>query len=181
MARLPYLDTDDLSPKDRDLLLRKINLHRVLVHSPGGARHFGRLGRYFRFDSTLDTRLREMAILQVGYLAKSDYEFSHHIKIGRDFGVTDKDIHGIMQETAGRDSGLPELDRAVLRAAREMTQELRISDETFGMLKEELDDRLLVDLVLVIGFYNGVVRMLASFDIDVEPEYQLYLDEFPFE
>ncbi len=180
MARLPYLDTDDLSPEDRDLLQRKINLHRVLTHSPGGARHFSRLGRYIRFESTLDTRLREMAILQVGYLTKSEYEYSHHIKIGRDFGVTDEDIHAIMQETAGQESGLPELDRAVLRAAREMTQKLRISDETFGILKKELDGRLLVDLVLVIGHYNGVVRILASLDIDVEPEYRHFLDEYPF-
>ena len=27
-------------------------------------------------------------ILQVGYLSRSDYEYSHHVKIGRDFGLT---------------------------------------------------------------------------------------------
>ena len=179
MARLPYLSTDDLSPENRVLLKRGINLHRVLVHSPDAARNLSRLGQYIRFGSRLDPRLREMAILQVGYLTKSAYEYSHHIKIGRDFGVTDGDIRAIALETSGQDSGLPSLDRAVLRAAREMTEELRISDGTFDTLRAELDYQLLVDLVVVIAHYNCVVRMLASLDIDVEAEYPPYLDEFP--
>jgi hypothetical protein len=33
--------------------------------------------------------------------------------------------------------------------------------------------------VLTIGFYNGVVRILATMQIDVEDGYQKYLDEFP--
>ena len=81
MARLPYLDVDDLAPEHRDLLNRKINIRRLLVHSPDGARNYSHLGQYFRFGSKLDPRLREIAILQVGYLTKSAYVYSHHIKI----------------------------------------------------------------------------------------------------
>jgi hypothetical protein len=33
--------------------------------------------------------------------------------------------------------------------------------------------------VLTIGFYNAVVRVLASLKIDVEDDYQRYLEEFP--
>ena len=65
MARIPYLDAEDLAEDDRDLLKRPINLHRILVNSPGAARNFGHLGSYIRFGSKLDPRLREMAILQV--------------------------------------------------------------------------------------------------------------------
>lgn len=32
MARIPYLDVDDLADEDKDLLKRGINLHRALVH-----------------------------------------------------------------------------------------------------------------------------------------------------
>jgi alkylhydroperoxidase family enzyme len=179
MARLPYLNLDDLAPEHRDLLNRNINIRRLLAHSPDGARNYSHIGQYIRFGSKLDPRLREMAILQVGYLTKSAYAYSHHIKIGRDFGVTDKDIHAIHAETEGKDSGLPELDRAVLRAAREMTEAFHISDETFGVLRNEFDSRLLVDLILVISFYNMTVRILASLEIEIEPEYQPYLGQFP--
>src|SRR5262245_32280621 len=88
MARVPYLDPADLAPQNRDLLARNINLYRALAHSPDAARNFMNVGRYIRYHSRLDPRLREMAILQVGYVTRSPYEYSHHIKIGRDFGVT---------------------------------------------------------------------------------------------
>lgn len=179
MARIPYLDVDDLAEEDKDLLKRGINLHRALVHSPGGARNFGHLGQYIRHGSKLDPRLRELAILQVGYLAHSEYEYSHHIKIGRNFGVTDDDIRAMIIESEGRNSGLPQLDRAVLRAAREMTEEMKISDATFAKLKAHLSPELLVDLTMVIAFYNGVVRLLGSLEIDVEDSYAPYLEEFP--
>jgi hypothetical protein len=68
MARLPYLDRDDLAPEHRDLLARDINLNRALVHSPDAARAFGGLAHFIRHGSRLDARLRELAILQVGYL-----------------------------------------------------------------------------------------------------------------
>lgn len=179
MARLPYLDKSDLAPEYQDLLARNINLFRAMVHSPEGARAFNGLGRFIRFKSRLDPRLREMAILQVGYLTRSVYEYTHHIKIGRDFGVTDDDIRAIAAETAGKPSALDPLAKAVLRAAREMTQNLAASEETFAALREKLDHERLTDLVLIIAFYNAVVRFLATMQIDNEPEYQRLLAEFP--
>jgi hypothetical protein len=38
----------------------------------------------------------------------------------------------------------------------------------------------MVVLSLVIGFYCAVVRVLNTLGIDVEPDYQPYLDAFPF-
>jgi alkylhydroperoxidase family enzyme len=67
----------------------------------------------------------------------------------------------------------------VLKAAAEMTRDLAVSDATFARLRESLDEERTVDLVLTIGFYNAVVRVLASLQIDVEDSYRRYLDEFP--
>src|SRR3954462_9314958 len=98
MARLPYLDAEQLLPEHRDLLKRPINLTRLLVNSPGMAKAFHGIGGYIRNKSTLDPRLRELAILQVGWMEKSEYEFTHHVKIGKEFGVTDDDIKAMMAE-----------------------------------------------------------------------------------
>ncbi|HEY2524099.1 MAG TPA: carboxymuconolactone decarboxylase family protein [Candidatus Binataceae bacterium] len=179
MARLPYLDKSDLAPEHQDLLARNINLVRALAHSPDSARAFGALAAFIRFKSRLDPRLRELAILQVGYLTRSPYEYSHHVKIVREFGVSDGDLRALAEESAGRQSALEPLAKAVLRAAREMTRDLAISDATFAALRAELDNERLVDLVMTIAVYNGVVRLLATLQIDVEPEYQRYLEEFP--
>jgi alkylhydroperoxidase family enzyme len=179
MARVPYLDRKDVKPEHQDLLARGINLYRALVHSPDGLRSFSALGHFIRHTSRLDPRLRELAILQVGYLTRSPYEYSHHVEIGRDFGVSDEDIRAIADETAGRPTQLEPIAKAVLRAAREMTTDLTVSEQTFAALRRELDHERLTDLVLTIGFYNGVVRILATLQIDVEDGYHKYLDEFP--
>jgi len=179
MARLPYLDRSDLAAEHRDLLSRNINLYRALAHSPNALRSFSALGKFIRHQSCLDPRLRELAILQVGYLTRSPYEYAHHIKIGRDFGVTDDDVRALVDETAGRTTALDPLTKAVLRAAREMTTDMTVSDDTFAALRQGMDNECLIDLVVTMAFYNGVVRLLATMQIDVEPDYLHYLDEFP--
>jgi alkylhydroperoxidase family enzyme len=181
MARLPYLDRSDLAPEHQDLLARNINLLRLMVNSPRGTQAFRALGQYIRFGSRLDPRLREMAILQVGYMTKCVYEYTHHIKIGRDFGVSADDVRAIAAETAGRQTGLDHLTKVVLRAAREITADLAASDATFGELKTRLNAEEITDLVLVISFYNAVVRFLATMQVENEPEYEVLLRDFPFE
>jgi alkylhydroperoxidase family enzyme len=179
MARVPYLDPSDLSAENRDLLKRPISLHRALVNSPNAARAFGAVGTFIRFGSKLDPRLRELAILQVGWLARSPYEWSHHVKISRDFGCTDEDIQALIDDTAGKPTTLDALTRTVLRAAREMTLDGAMAADTFARLQSALGNEHVVDLTVTIAFYNAVVRLLATLTIDVEEEYQPYLQRFP--
>lgn len=179
MARVPYLSPSDLAPENRDLLARNLNLYKALVNNPDATRSFLVLAQYIRYNSKLDPRLREMAILQVGYVTKSPYEFSHHVKIGRDFGVKDDDIRAIEADTNGQATNLSSLERAVLRAARELTAQPSLRDETIAELKKKLDHQQLIDLLLTISFYCGVVRLLAALQIDVEEDYMQYLREFP--
>ncbi|MGE0669243.1 MAG: carboxymuconolactone decarboxylase family protein [Sphingomonadales bacterium] len=179
MARVPYLDKQDLPAEYQELLNRSINVTRALAHSPRAARRFGALGNYIRNGSTLDSRLSEMAIIQVGYLTRSPYEYSHHVKIGMDMGVSEDDIRAIADETAGKTTGLDPLAKAAIRAAREMTTDLTVSDDTFALLLGELGTERLVDLILAIATYNGVVRILGALQIDVEDDYQVYLEKFP--
>src|SRR6201996_7045044 len=157
MARVPYLEATDLSAENQDLLKRRISLFQALVNSPNAARAFGGLGHFIRFGSKLDPRLRELAILQVGWLARSPYEWSHHVKLGHDFGVSDADIQGLIDDTEGKPTTLDPLARLVLRGAREMTADGAMSEATFTALQAELDNERVVDLTLTIGFYNAVV------------------------
>jgi len=179
MARLPYLEADQVAPEYRDMLARNTNLHKLLVNSPDMARAFSGLGGYIRHKSKLDPRLRELAILQVGWLARSPYEWSHHVKLGRDFGVSDDDIRALIDDTAGRPTQLDDMTKTVLRAAREMTQDGAMSDATFAALRQTLGNELIVDLTVTIAFYNAVVRVLATLQIDVEDDYIPYLRQFP--
>ena len=180
MARVPYLDVEDLPEEHKHLLNRPINLFRALVHSPGAAKAMSGLGGYIRHGSKLDGRVRELAILQVGWLAKSPYEWSHHVKIGKDFGLTDADIEALKAETAGETTKLSPLERLALKAAREMAADGgEMHADTFKALEAHLPRDLLIDLTITIGFYCAIVRILPSIGIDVENSYQPYLDAHP--
>jgi alkylhydroperoxidase family enzyme len=179
MAREPYLTADDLAPADRDLLARPIALARAMANAPSGARAFHGLGHWIRHGSDMDPRLRELAILQVGYLARSPYEWSHHVKIGFDFGVSEADIHGLIAETEGRPGTLEPLARTLLQGAREMAAKGEMRADTFTTLEAAVGRQVLVEYVITIAFYCAVVRVLSSLGIEVEPEYQPYLDRFP--
>lgn len=125
----------------------------------------------------LDSPTSTWTILRIGVITRTDYEYSHHIELGRQFGMSDDDIRAVI---AGPDAGeLPELERLVLTAADEATEGLSISTETFDALRRHLDDELLVELTIIVSYYNAVVRLLRSLEIDVEPGYERYLDEFP--
>lgn len=178
-ARVPYLDQADLSDENKDLLKRPIWLTRALVNSPDTARAFHVLGGHIRYGMKLDMRLRELAILQVGWLARSPFEWSHHVKLGMDFGVSKEDIEGLIAESEGQPSSLGDLEKKVLRAAREMANNIEMPANLFRELQAELGDGQMVELVVAIATYCAVVRILASLAIEVEPEYQSYLDMFP--
>lgn len=179
MARLPYLDKGDVAPEDVDLLARDINLHRVLANNPRAARAFSGLGQYIRHRTALDPRLRELAILQVGWLARSAYEWSHHIKIGYDFGVSDADIEALIADTRGEETALEATARLVLRTAREIHDGPGVSADTFAELEGALAAAEIVDLVVTASFYCAVVRLLASLEVDVEESYVPYLQRHP--
>jgi alkylhydroperoxidase family enzyme len=179
MARLPYLEPDQVAPEYRDMLKRNTNLHKLMVNSPDMARAFNGVGGFIRFKSKLDPRLRELAILQVGWMERSEYEFTHHVKIGKEFGVTDEDIEGLFAETEGKPSGLEPLTKAILKGAREMVKDLGMSDATFAEIKKSLSDEHMTDLVLTIAYYCAVVRVLATMKIDNEPYYKEVLKQYP--
>ena len=93
--------------------------------------------------------------------------------------MSEEDIRAISLETEGARSHLEPLASAVLAAARALTNELVLPQHLFDVLAKELRDEYLVDLFVAIGEYNGLVRVMAAIEIDLEAEYAGYLDRFP--
>jgi alkylhydroperoxidase family enzyme len=60
-----------------------------------------------------------------------------------------------------------------------MTSDGSMSAATFAALQQALGNELVVDLTVTIAFYNAVVRVLATLQIDVEDDYMPYLHRFP--
>tara|TARA_Y100000588_G_scaffold288835_1_gene307327 strand:+ start:177 stop:740 length:564 start_codon:yes stop_codon:yes gene_type:complete len=179
MARVPYITPEELTERNQDLLARDITLNRALANSPGGSRAFWTLGYWIRRDMRLDPRLRELAILAMGVLAQNPYEYSHHVKIALESGVSETDIEQLGAAINDGAHGFSVADTLVFTAAREVYDGPGISAATFERLGEHFDSEQLIELCVTLVFYLGAVRLLASLDIDVEPEYQGYLERFP--
>ncbi|MGW1424253.1 hypothetical protein ACWAT4_29465 [Bradyrhizobium manausense] len=64
MARLPYLEADQVAPEYRDMLKRNANLHKLLVNSPEMARAFNGVGGYIRFKMKIDNEPTYKEVLQ---------------------------------------------------------------------------------------------------------------------
>lgn len=180
MARVPYVQADELSEPARSVLAGyDVHLFRALANAPEGMVHLHRLGMWIRNELSLPARLRELAILQVGVCAHSEYEFSHHVKIGMDHGLGPEDVRAVLDSSENARSVLSELERSTLEAAAQLADRGSIDDGTWAALRHGLDDRQIVELVVTIAFYAGVVRMLSALEVDVEEHHRADLREFP--
>jgi alkylhydroperoxidase family enzyme len=168
VALVPYLSAEQVPEGYRHLLERPINLFRALINTPEGFKYFHEFSEWMRWDSTLDQRVRELLILQVGYLVRDPYEWSHHLVLSKQFGVTDDDIRGLIDFTNGLPTTLSDDEIAVLRAVTELTDSRRISDEAWAGIKALYSDQHLTEIVVIGAFYSAVVRILGGLRIEVE-------------
>jgi alkylhydroperoxidase family enzyme len=160
MARIPY------APSGNPGADHSLNLFRMLAHSPPTLAGFGKLGGALLQDLTLDARLRETAIVRVGLLAGADYEVEKHTAIARAVGLGDAEIAAL--QIGADQAALGDTARAVVALADELFHGIRASDATFAAARRHLDDRQLVELVVTIGFYGLVCRVLETLDVDEE-------------
>lgn len=181
MALLPYLKKEQLAPGDQDVIVDHMHIYELLAHNPDTARAVIGLGTHIRAGKTLGEKLKEMLILQVGFITKCEYEYSHHLKIAEKIGLSEKDINAVALETAGKTTHLDERTRVALKAAREITTELRCTHHTNQLLLQHFEPAELVDLIVTVAFYNLIVRFLETLKIDVEDQYLAYLGKYPLQ
>ncbi|MGH7621711.1 MAG: carboxymuconolactone decarboxylase family protein [Gemmatimonadaceae bacterium] len=180
MARVRLNETNDL-PEDQRWLFERmeqrapvLNIFRSLSHSPVALRRFMKLGSYFLEEGKLDPAMRELAILRVGHECGAPYEFGQHVSIGRRAGLTDAQIRGVGSPNAGL---FDQRQIAVLAYAGELTTAAAASDATYAAVAAFLNEEELVELTLLIGYYNMVSRALNALEVDLEPAAQRALDE----
>ena len=142
------------------------NVLSTLVRHPKLTRAYLRFSSYLLYGSTLPPRIREQVILRVAHRRGCAYEWSHHVDIGKDVGLSDADIEAVQ-------SGNPsdEFDRAVLGAVDELDEKTNILDQTWAALGERLDERQRMDLIFTIGGYIALAMALNTFGVEVEKDH----------
>ena len=150
-------------------------VYRTFAQHPALYRPRQDLSEYIRLKATLSPRLRELAILRIGALCASDYEWGAHAPAGRAAGLTAAEIRRIATTPLAPSAaitlpGWSGVDAAVMRAADELFAADVISDSTWNSLSAQLDRRQRIDLAITIGGYRMVSMALNTFGVPLEPD-----------
>ncbi|HUZ55740.1 MAG TPA: carboxymuconolactone decarboxylase family protein [Streptosporangiaceae bacterium] len=125
------------------------------------------LQSYFMTKAALPARLREIAILRIGWCCRSDYEFGQHKVLGRQAGLGDDEITRLAM--AGVGTGWSPLERAVIDCADELHASHDISDSTWAALAGHLGPAEIIELLALIGRYWTVSVVTNALRIQLEP------------
>jgi len=173
MARVKLLEKEDVDPMVKQIFQKiedsggeVINLMKALAHSPKICRDFNRMGITLLLKGDLSPRLRELAILRVGDLAKANYEWTKHVPMALEAGTH----QGQIDELSGwKDSTrFDEQEQAVLQYTDEVARHVRASDATFKKIAAFLSEKEIVELTVTIGYYGMVCRTLETLQIELE-------------
>jgi 4-carboxymuconolactone decarboxylase len=170
MARIPYIEPEQAPEPIREVfeVAPPLNIFKTLAHAETAFRPFMRFGGAILTKLALDPVLRELAILQVARQAEAEYEWVQHVAIGQSVGITDEQIaalEGGDVEAAVFD----DVQQAVLVFTREVVASPRVADKTYESLKQHLSDREVVELLMTIGDYWMLARVMTVLEVDVEP------------
>ena len=169
MARIPYPNLEDLPEKVRVAAekLPPLNIMKMFLNAPTNAIPLLVFGQSILTKQELDDHLRELAILRVAHLTGANYEWTQHVPLAKETGVTDAQVEALPQ---GADAdAFNEVEKNVIRFTDEVTRDVKASAETFAALEKDLGPRQMVELTLAIGFYGMVARVMESFEVELEP------------
>ncbi len=166
--RVEPLSDEQIDPElDQQLGGRVLNIFRTLAHHPKLIKSWLSFGTYLLSESTLPARDREIAILRVGWLCKSGYEWGQHVVIGKKAGLSDEDIERITRGAGAE--GWSAAESALLRATDELHEDSFVGDVSWTALSEHYSTKQLMDFVFTVGQYHLVSMALNTFGVQLEP------------
>lgn len=140
----------------------------VRLHSPRLSEYLRPVGRYLRHEAGLDPKIREIAIMTTAREMNAAFEWAAHAREGRRVGVSEEiiDIVGNRKPL----DGVGETEAVVIQLGREALGDHHVTPETYARAYKIFGDRMLVDLVSLMGNYAATATLLAVFDNQPDPD-----------
>lgn len=118
---------------------------------------------------------REKIILRTGWNSRSRYEWGQHVDIALRVGVTDDEIVCVSRGPVAFPVGR---DQLLMQACDELCCERKVSDKTWQALSREYSDKLMIEIVILIGHYVMVAGFLNSAGLVLEAATEKTLQNF---
>ncbi|MES9942990.1 MAG: carboxymuconolactone decarboxylase family protein [Candidatus Thiodiazotropha sp. 6PLUC7] len=138
------------------LMNHNTRLKRGLIYYVSKLMPFGKIKR-------IDT---ELVILRVAWNCRARYEWGQHVDLGLKAGLTTQDIYSIASDSY--DDNWSPRQVAILKACDEFHKVKLITDETWNQLTSFYNQKLLLELLFLIGFYEGLAGVLNSVGLPLD-------------
>ncbi|KZS78414.1 hypothetical protein LAUMK13_02316 [Mycobacterium innocens] len=171
-ARVPQLPVDEAKAAADEAgvpdYMAELSIFQVLLNHPRLARTFNDLLATMLWHGALDPRLRELAIMRIGWLTGCDYEWTQHWRVASGLGVSAEDLLGV-RDWQSHD-GFGPAERAVLAATDDVVRDGMVSADSWAACERELhgDTTVLIELVTAIGAWRMVASILHSLEVPLE-------------
>jgi AhpD family alkylhydroperoxidase len=114
----------------------------------------------------LPRRDTELVILRVAWTTRCRYEWDHHVRLGREGGLSIAEIERVAEGPGAE--GWTERQLALLTATDELHSEGRLGDERWAALASHLDEKLLIEFCFLVGHYEMLAMTISS--LGIQPE-----------
>lgn len=141
----------------------------IWLNRPGLAEHAQALGQYCRYDSSLSTRLSELAILTMAVFWQAEFEWWAHKPIALKAGVSAHVIDALMTG----DQPIPferEDERVVYEFVNTLVNTRNVPKTLYDTAIAVLGQDNVVDLVGLAGYYTLISMTLNVFEVGLPPD-----------
>jgi 4-carboxymuconolactone decarboxylase len=177
MARLPLASRDSVPENQRaafDELLQgygavpRFGPSSIMIHVPKVHQMMNAVNLYLRNESSLPKKIQELAMLVTARENDCQYVWNAHAASARAAGVPDAIVDALRDRKE-----LPKLaddEAAVVRFGQEFFRNRRVSRGGFQLALEQLGQRGVIELGLIMGNYASIALLVNSFDADLPPD-----------
>ncbi|GIF20394.1 4-carboxymuconolactone decarboxylase [Actinoplanes tereljensis] len=121
------------------------------------------LGSAIRYESLLDTRCREIAVLTVARAWDSAFERYAHEAVARSAGMTDAEVSALAE---GDPSAFPDpREQLVLQVSEALAVRHDLTDEEYARAADGLGLPVLFELTTLVGYYATLALQLRAFRV----------------
>jgi 4-carboxymuconolactone decarboxylase len=139
----------------------------VWLKSPGLADNAHKLGAHVRFGTQFTPKQTEIAILMTARYWTAQFEWTAHVRLGLQAGLSQGQIDAIAERRTP-DFSDPD-DRLVYDFCRDYYDDHRVDDATYERVVKRWGDKGIVDLAGLIGYYSFVSVTLNTFEVPTPP------------
>lgn len=172
MSRIPPIQPKEASPAvgalyqqlRQDLVIEPNNFFKTIAHAPDLLGPMIAFSRVLLEEGSLDRRLKEWVILQIGRLNDCAYVFEAHKQaLSRAIMA---DVIGERRQPLDT-SVLDDAEKLAIRYAAQITAN-NVDDATFQEVQQAFTKEEIVELTVLASYYNFICRAVNALAIDTD-------------